>query len=100
MEKSATLNLRIDPELKEKAESLFSSLGISLTSAVTMFLNQSVNEQAIPFKPSLPKSVNPDLMTDEELEAKFQRSLNDIKEGRYRDAKDFIEEFKKEKGYK
>lgn len=99
MEKSATLNLRIDPTLKKESEQLFSKLGISLTSAVTMFLNQSINEQALPFKPSLPKSVNADLMNDEELEAKFQKSLNDIKNGKVRNAREFFEEFEKEKGY-
>ena len=43
-------NIKIDPELKEQAQDLFESLGINLTTAVNIFLRQSVREQAIPFR--------------------------------------------------
>ena len=41
---------QIDPELKEQAQDLFESLGMNLTTAVNIFLRQSVREQAIPFR--------------------------------------------------
>ncbi|APX72008.1 type II toxin-antitoxin system RelB/DinJ family antitoxin [Companilactobacillus allii] len=50
------ISLRIDPELKKDAQELYSDLGLDLTSAVTMFLKQSVREQALPFKPELEDS--------------------------------------------
>ena len=40
MEKSTTLNLKINPEVKENAEKILSQLGISMSCAVTMFLNK------------------------------------------------------------
>ena len=40
MGKSATLNLRINPTLKQDAESVLSRLGIPMSTAVDMFLNQ------------------------------------------------------------
>ena len=43
-------NIKIDPELKEQAQELFESLGMNLTTAVNVFLRQSVREQAIPFR--------------------------------------------------
>ena len=43
-------NIKIDPELKEQARDLFESLGMNLTTAVNIFLRQSVREQAIPFR--------------------------------------------------
>ena len=43
-------NIKIDPELKEQAQDLFESLGMNLTTAVNIFLRQSVREQAIPFR--------------------------------------------------
>ena len=43
-------NIKIDPELKEQAQELFESLGMNLTTAVNIFLRQSVREQAIPFR--------------------------------------------------
>ena len=42
--------IKIDPELKEQAQDLFESLGMNLTTAVNIFLRQSVREQAIPFR--------------------------------------------------
>ena len=43
-------NIKIDPELKEQAQDLFESLGMNLTTAVNIFLRQSVREQAIPVR--------------------------------------------------
>ena len=38
MEKSATLNLRVNPALKSDAETILSRLGIPMSTAVDMFL--------------------------------------------------------------
>ena len=43
-------NIKIDPELKEQAQELFESFGLSLSAAVNVFLRQAVREQAIPFR--------------------------------------------------
>ena len=43
-------NIKNDPELKEQSRKLFDSLGLSLSAAITVFLRQSVREQAIPFR--------------------------------------------------
>ena len=43
-------NINLDPELKKSAQELFADLGLDLTTAVTLFLKQSVREQAIPFE--------------------------------------------------
>lgn len=43
-------NIEIDPILKQESQVLFESLGLSLSTAVNMFLRQAVREQAIPFR--------------------------------------------------
>lgn len=43
-------NINLDPKLKKSAQELFADLGLDLTTAVTLFLKQSVREQAIPFE--------------------------------------------------
>lgn len=43
-------NIKIEPELKQKAQKLFSELGMDMTTAVNIFLRQAVREQAIPFR--------------------------------------------------
>lgn len=45
----AQLNIRIDENLKEQGEKLFSSLGLSLSGAVCVFISQSVREGGLPF---------------------------------------------------
>lgn len=45
--------IRIDEDTKKKAQDLFESLGMTTSTAVTLFLKQSIREQALPFTPSL-----------------------------------------------
>lgn len=47
---STNINIRIDSELKENAEALFSDLGLSMTAAITIFLKSCVNSNGIPFE--------------------------------------------------
>lgn len=49
MTKSEILTLQIDSELKEEAQALFSSLGMTLEEAITLFLEASVQHGGIPF---------------------------------------------------
>ena len=44
------LNIRIDEELKTKAEGIFSELGMNMTTALTIFLKTSVRYGGIPFE--------------------------------------------------
>ena len=43
------ITIRIDKELKKEADNLFHELGMSFTTAVTIFDQQAVREQRIPF---------------------------------------------------
>ena len=44
------LNIRIDEDLKTKAEDVFSELGMNMTTALTIFLKTSVRYGGIPFE--------------------------------------------------
>ncbi len=46
--------IRIDKELKKQATELFEQLGIDMSSAVNMFLKQSVLRGGLPFSVELP----------------------------------------------
>ena len=46
---ATNLTVRIDSSLKEEAESLFKDLGMSMSTAFSIFLRQAVRMQAIPF---------------------------------------------------
>lgn len=40
MEKTATLNLRVNPEVKERAEKVLAQLGVPMSTAINMYLNK------------------------------------------------------------
>ena len=46
---NALIQFRVDKELKNEADKLFKELGLDLSTALKLFLKQSVNKQAIPF---------------------------------------------------
>ena len=43
-------NISIDGELKKQAVALFTSFGLDLSTAISLFLQQAVREQRIPFQ--------------------------------------------------
>ena len=47
--KTATFQMRISPEVKSQAEQLFASCGLTLTDAINVFLQQSMNAGGLPF---------------------------------------------------
>jgi len=47
-----TLNIRIEEELKNKANKTFASMGLDMSSAVKLFLHQTVKENGLPFHPT------------------------------------------------
>ena len=49
MAKTASLNIRLDPEIKKAAEAVYTRYGLSLTEAVTVFIHQSCNIGGLPF---------------------------------------------------
>ena len=89
MEKTATLNLRVNPTVKERAEAVLSKLGVPMSTAIDMYLNQISLTGGIPFAVTLPKApdtINADLMTDEQLHEKLQKGYADMQAGRVQDA--------------
>ena len=47
---TTNLNIRIDENLKKQAETLFSDLGLNMSSAITVFLKSAVDYKGIPFE--------------------------------------------------
>ena len=47
--KTATLNMRVDPRVKEEAERVYAQFGMNLTDAVNVFLHKSIMEGGLPF---------------------------------------------------
>lgn len=97
MEKSATLNLRVNPTLKKDAESVLGRLGVPMYTAVDMFLNQVVLTGSIPFAvtlPSAPESMNTTKMSLNEIHDKLQKGYESYKEGRTQSAAKAFDKFR------
>jgi DNA-damage-inducible protein J len=56
MAKEATLQVRMDAELKEQVEDLYKRMGSSFAEAVRIFARQSVEDNAMPFTMHLSSS--------------------------------------------
>ena len=46
---TTNLNIRTDKEIKDQAEQIFAELGITMSTAVNIFLRTAVREHGIPF---------------------------------------------------
>lgn len=97
MGKTATLNLRVNPDVKENAENILSQLGIPMATAIDMYLKQIALVGGIPFSvvlPKVPESINADTMTSAELHAKLDKGYEDIDKGNVVDAADAFAKFR------
>lgn len=97
MEKTATLNLRVNPIVKERAEEVLARLGVPMSTAIDMYLNQISLTGGIPFAITLPKApdtINADLMTAAELHTKLQKGYDDIAAGNVQNAANAFDRFR------
>ncbi len=47
---ATTMNIRVDSDIKNNAKKIFAELGMDLTTAVNIFLRQSIREHGMPFE--------------------------------------------------
>lgn len=47
--KTSTFQMRINPEIKEQLEGIYARNGLTLTDAINVFLQQSLNSEGLPF---------------------------------------------------
>ena len=97
MEKNATLNIRINPEVKKTAESVLSQLGVPMATAIDIFLKQVALTGSIPFAVALPKAparVNADMISSSRIRDMLNEGLSDIENGRVRPARETLVRFR------
>lgn len=95
--KSANLYARIEPDLKEQAESILSSLGIPTSNAITMFYKQIVLQRGLPFEVKLPVAQPLDVskLTEQQMNAEIEKGYADILAGKTRSAEDVFADMRK-----
>ena len=55
MAKTDTLHIRVEPNVKQRAEKTLNDLGLSITEAINVFLNQVILHDGIPFEIKKPR---------------------------------------------
>ena len=62
---TVSATIKIDESLKKDSQKLFAAMGLTLSSAITIFFSQAVRDQGLPFKPTLRTNSHP--LSDELL---------------------------------
>src|SRR5699024_593691 len=75
----AQINIRIDDNLKEKAEVLFAELGLNMSTAFNIFIRQSIRQGGIPFE--ITTQVDP-FFSESNMRI-LQESLREANEGKF-----------------
>ena len=61
MAKTQTVHTRVTEDIKNQAEKIFASLGLTTSQAIMLFLTATVNRNGMPFELTLPKKEDQDL---------------------------------------
>lgn len=101
MARTANVFTRVDPSIKERAEAVLEQLGISMSTAMEMYLRQIALQRKIPFEMKLPDAKKPiayDSLTDEEFDALMSRAAKSYADGECSDFNEFKAKISKEIG--
>lgn len=96
--KSANLYARIEPDVKEQAESILSALGIPASNAINMFYKQIILQRGLPFEVKMPpaKPIDMNALSEEHMNAELEKGYADKKAGRTKSAKKAFADIRKD----
>ena len=82
MANTTNINIRVDADLKRQAEQIFSELGLNLSSAMNIFLKNSVRYGGIPFELRLdePNEITKRAIDDVESKRNLSGPFNSVEE--------------------
>lgn len=98
--KTASVNVRISPELKEQAEVVLSELGIPMSNAIALFLKQVALQRGIPFDVKLPavKPKNVEELSSEQFDALMENGIKQHQDGKSKSVSEVRALFEREYG--
>lgn len=74
MNQTINVTIRLDREVKERAESMFNEFGMNLSTAVNVFVRQALRQGKIPFE------INDPFYSDKN-QAELRRRIADVEAG-------------------
>ena len=100
MPRTSNIYARIEPEIKEQAETVLEQLGIPMSNAIGLFLRQVVLQRGIPFAVKLPgnKPLVAGSLTEEEFNAEIEKGFADLADGRIVSAESVADTMRRDYG--
>lgn len=100
MAKSSNLYARIEPDIKEQAETILNALGIPASNAITMFYKQIILQRGIPFEMKLPPAyvLDASTLTAAQLHEELEKGYGDVLAGQTLPARSAFEQIRKDYG--
>lgn len=100
MARTSNVFARVEPEIKQQAESILEQLGISMSNAIGIFLRQVAMQKGIPFEIKLPQHVpvSYGALNEDEFNAEIEKGLSDMASGRVISAQNVAEKMHKDYG--
>lgn len=83
----ATINIRVNDEVKKEAENIFKSLGLNMSVAMNLFLKKCISENGIPFDLKVPNKE-----TIKAMEEANQILNGDVERKSYKNADELFED--------
>ena len=89
MAKTSNLYVRIEPDIKQQAEAVLSTLGIPASAAVNMFYKQIILQKGMPFDLKIPQNAINDvtMMSSAEMNVELDNGYQDMLSGKVKPAK-------------
>ena len=87
---ASTIQVRVDDELKAKADELFRDLGTDTTTAIRMFLTQALAVNGFPFEIKKATANPYKALSEAELLEKLERAREQAARGMVRDADEVV----------
>ncbi|MCL2630562.1 MAG: type II toxin-antitoxin system RelB/DinJ family antitoxin [Firmicutes bacterium] len=98
LSKSSNVMTRVEPFIKEQAETVLNQLGISMSTAMNIYLRQIALHKKIPFEMALPCNEPTSLLslTDGEFNMLIEKAVKSYESGKCVSLSEFKSELKKE----
>lgn len=80
--RSANVNVRIEPEIKEQAEAILADLGISVSSFIDMTYRQVILHQGVPYPVTKTPIRTRTSMSDAEFNEMLSTGMRQVKDGK------------------
>lgn len=93
--KTASIMTRVDPTIKEQAEVVLTQLGISMSTAMEVFLRQVALQRKIPFEMKLPTNspIAFGSLTDDEFNGLMENAVKSYANGNCVELSEFRKSF-------